>query len=106
MTAPLRGVVLYRSILKSHRRSLPPQLKKLGDDYVRAEFRLHKKVEKSDVLGKFFFEWEQYLTAINKQSGRFGKDLDQGKLQSLSDAQKTKLAELKEAARKSAQEEE
>jgi len=103
-TAAPRGVVLYRAILQSHRRSLPPQLKKLGDEYVRAEFRLHKKVEKPDVLGKFFAEWENYLTTIRAQKGRFGRDLDPRNVQSMSEAQRGKLNELKDAAKKSAQE--
>lgn len=96
-----RGVVLYRAILKVHRRSLPPALRTLGDEYVRAEFRLHKKVEKPEALRNFFGEWERYLETIKTQNGRFGKDLDQQNMQALSDAQKTKLQELKAAAQKS-----
>lgn len=96
-----RGVGLYRAILKVHRRSLPPSLRTLGDEYVRAEFRLHKKVEKPEALRNFFGEWERYLETIKTQNGRFGKDLDQQNMQALSDAQKTKLQELKDAARKS-----
>ena len=101
MSAVSRGVLLYREILKSHRRSLPAPLKKLGDEYVRAEFRLHKKVEKPEVLQRFFREWEQYLVTVKAQKGRFGKDLEQSNLESMTEAQKTKLAELKQAAKES-----
>lgn len=100
MSGTSRGVSLYRAILKSHRSNLPPQLKKLGNEYVQAEFRLHKKVEKADVLQKFFVEWENYLNTIKSQKGRFGKEIDQSQVASMSDAQKSKLTQLREAAKK------
>ena len=99
-----RGVRLYRDILKAHRRHLPPQLKGLGNEYVRAEFRLHKKVVKEDVLSKFFGEWEMYLRTIKAQQGRFGQNLDSSKVAVMSEAQKKKLEELKDAARNAAAE--
>ncbi len=31
----LKGLALYRAILRQHRQTLPPHLKQLGDQYVR-----------------------------------------------------------------------
>ncbi|XP_058381947.1 succinate dehydrogenase assembly factor 3, mitochondrial isoform X2 [Diceros bicornis minor] len=47
---------LYRRILLLHR-ALPPDLKALGDQYVKDEFRRHKTVG-SDEAQRFLQEWE------------------------------------------------
>ncbi|KAB1276751.1 Succinate dehydrogenase assembly factor 3; mitochondrial [Camelus dromedarius] len=47
---------LYRRILLLHR-VLPPDLKALGDQYVKDEFRRHKTV-RSDEAQRFLQEWE------------------------------------------------
>ncbi|XP_053409920.1 succinate dehydrogenase assembly factor 3, mitochondrial isoform X2 [Nycticebus coucang] len=47
---------LYRLILQLHR-VLPPDLKALGDQYVKDEFRRHKAVG-SDEAQRFLQEWE------------------------------------------------
>ncbi|ELK12530.1 Protein ACN9 like protein, mitochondrial [Pteropus alecto] len=47
---------LYRRILLLHR-LLPPDLKALGDQYVKDEFRRHKTV-RSDEAQRFLQEWE------------------------------------------------
>jgi hypothetical protein len=39
---------LYRTILKQHNKKLPYEMKKLGDDYVRSEFRSIKKAKKDE----------------------------------------------------------
>ena len=95
-----RGVALYRACLKAHRSNLPPQLKKLGNDYLRNEFKLHKKVEKVDVLSKFYKGWEDYLRTVSSQRGKFGRDLEADAQQSLSVEQRKKLDELREEARR------
>lgn len=57
---PVRHVsrvrALYRRILLLHR-VLPPDLKALGDQYVKDEFRRHKTVG-SDEAERFLQEWE------------------------------------------------
>lgn len=58
-----RGLVLYRSILKAHKKYLPSEMKQLGDTYVRAEFKAHKDA-KPEHLGAFFQEWNKYLDQI------------------------------------------
>jgi len=46
---------LYKFILRLHR-SLPPEMRSLGDDYVRSEFKRHKDAEKQFVP-VFMQEW-------------------------------------------------
>ncbi|XP_076769825.1 succinate dehydrogenase assembly factor 3, mitochondrial isoform X2 [Arvicanthis niloticus] len=47
---------LYRRILQLHR-ALPPDLKALGDQYVKDEFRRHKTVGPGEAQ-RFLKEWE------------------------------------------------
>jgi len=46
---------LYKLILRLHR-GLPPEMKALGNDYVRAEFKRHKDAEQPFVP-VFMQEW-------------------------------------------------
>ena len=41
---------LYRSIIRLHRKKLPPALRTMGNTYVRHEFELHKKANLTQVL--------------------------------------------------------
>ena len=43
--ALLPPLQLYRRILRVHRRKLEPEMRILGDSYVKAEFKAHKDVE-------------------------------------------------------------
>ena len=108
---------LYRALLRAHSRYLSHEMKELGDSYVKAEFRLHRKVTKPEQLDQFFEEWERYLDHIlstarakqsiatgsldDKPSGgsfSFGKDLPIDV--ELSDEQKDQIQKLKETATK------
>jgi hypothetical protein len=60
-----RALLLYRNILQAHNKHLPKEMRQLGDSYVKAEFRLHKK-SKPEFLDQFFSGWDQYLNAILK----------------------------------------
>lgn len=42
--ALLPPIPLYRRLLRAHRR-LPPEMRLLGDNYVKAEFRAHRTVD-------------------------------------------------------------
>ncbi|VDM01189.1 unnamed protein product [Schistocephalus solidus] len=55
MTHPERVRFLYKMILRLHR-SLPTEMRLVGDKYVREEFRKHKTAEKQFV-GPFMIEW-------------------------------------------------
>jgi hypothetical protein len=43
--ALLPPLQLYRRILRVHRRKLDPEMRILGDSYVKSEFRAHRNVE-------------------------------------------------------------
>ena len=46
---------LYKNIMSLHRRKLPEQLRSVGDDYVRAEFKAMKTVKKSIFVEEYKF---------------------------------------------------
>lgn len=41
----LPPIPLYRRLLRAHRKHLPAEMRLLGDEYVKAEFRAHRDVE-------------------------------------------------------------
>lgn len=43
--ALLPPLVLYRRLLRVHRKKLPAEMRLLGDEYVKSEFRAHRNVE-------------------------------------------------------------
>lgn len=43
--ALLPPIPLYRRLLRSHRKHLPTEMRLLGDEYVKSEFRAHREVE-------------------------------------------------------------
>lgn len=43
--ALLPPIPLYRRLLRAHRKHLPHEMRVLGDEYVKAEFRAHRNVE-------------------------------------------------------------
>lgn len=89
-----RGVSLLRSILREHRIRLPPDLRKMGDAYVKEEFRLHKMAKMSH-LQHFYIEWESYLKQMQASDKTIGKDLDPKTISQLSPEQRAKLSEMK-----------
>uniref|UniRef100_I2CQB2 Succinate dehydrogenase assembly factor 3 n=1 Tax=Nannochloropsis gaditana (strain CCMP526) TaxID=1093141 RepID=I2CQB2_NANGC len=99
----LRGLPLYRAILRQHRICLAPHLRKLGDEYVKAEFRAHRAA-KSDVLASFQEEWNAYLSHLQAQKGQplVGAYLTDDEVRRLSPEQMQQLNKMKEEAAKSA----
>ncbi|XP_006834324.1 PREDICTED: protein ACN9 homolog, mitochondrial [Chrysochloris asiatica] len=98
----LRVRTLYRRILLLHR-ALPPDLKSLGDQYVKDEFKRHKTVG-SDEAHRFLQEWEIYAAVLWQQANKsrenstekacFGTDLPEEKLNDFRDEQIGQLQEL------------
>lgn len=43
--AILPPIPLYRRILRAHRNFLPSDMRLMGDEYVKAEFRRHKEID-------------------------------------------------------------
>lgn len=103
-THPQRVKLLYKTILKLHR-GLPMELKALGDQYTRDEFKRHKEAlpEQSQA---FMVEWTNYAITVAKQLGvrgshtakTLGRPLSQTELENFNDEQVHQLYELYEAA--------
>ena len=49
MAAAAQSLKLYRQILREHKQRLPALMRKLGDDYVRSEFKAHKTAKPEQV---------------------------------------------------------
>ncbi|XP_030841675.1 succinate dehydrogenase assembly factor 3, mitochondrial-like [Strongylocentrotus purpuratus] len=101
---------LYRQILLLHRR-LPLEMKALGDEYVKAEFRRHKNV-KSEEVQNFMSEWQGYAAMLSAQTEgvksegevkRVGLHLDGNQLEELNDIQVGQLYELYQETKKPSQ---
>ncbi|XP_042362767.1 succinate dehydrogenase assembly factor 3, mitochondrial [Plectropomus leopardus] len=93
---------LYKRILVLHR-FLPIDLRALGDQYVKDEFRRHKSASAEEVKN-FMTEWENYKDTLQVQileatedqrsSVKFGANLSEGKLNNFGDDQIGQLYEL------------
>jgi hypothetical protein len=56
---------LYKTILRLHQ-SLPIELRALGNQYVRDEFRRHKNAQ-PDFVTNFMVEWSEYARILRQQ---------------------------------------
>ncbi|XP_026155223.1 succinate dehydrogenase assembly factor 3, mitochondrial [Mastacembelus armatus] len=93
---------LYKRILVLHR-FLPIDLRALGDQYVKDEFRRHKGASPGEVKS-FMAEWENYKDTLQTQvlasagerlgSVKFGANLSEGKLGDFQEEQIGQLYEL------------
>ncbi|KAI0775030.1 ACN9-domain-containing protein [Trametes elegans] len=94
--ALLPPLPLYQRILRAHR-ALPHEMRSLGDDYVKAEFRRHKDVtNKVHIIG-FLSQWKVYLDQLPKgpEASSFrGKPLDPTTLEKMSAEQLGQLYEV------------
>ncbi|KAI1931999.1 hypothetical protein LOZ58_005567 [Ophidiomyces ophidiicola] len=88
---------LYRRLLRAHRK-LPSELRLLGDEYVKAEFRAHRAVDNPIHIVGFLTEWQLYAQKLEGDSWR-GEKLDKGKLDKMNDQQIGQLYELMQATR-------
>ncbi|KAK4132506.1 ACN9-domain-containing protein, partial [Trichocladium antarcticum] len=98
--ALLPPVYLYRRLLRAHRRHLPSEMRVLGDEYIKAEFRAHRDVENPAHLIGFLSEWQLYAQKIEGDAWA-GEKLDEGKIAKMSDEQLGQLYELMKAIQKS-----
>lgn len=100
-------VNLYRHVLKLHR-LLPAEMRVIGDNYVKTEFRLHRSVREANVLETFYSEWSKYAeTLLNQVSHDFetnsvekslGSKLELKRLSEFNDDQLFNLMELRKFA--------
>ena len=74
---------LYRRLLRAHRHKLPSDIRLLGDEYVKSEFRLHRDVTNPLYIIGFLTEWQKYAQQLEGDSWREGK-LDTAKLNKMS----------------------
>ncbi|KAJ5418157.1 Complex 1 LYR protein, partial [Penicillium crustosum] len=93
--ALLPPLQLYRRILRVHRK-LEPEMRVLGDSYVKNEFRAHRNVENPLHIIGFLTEWQLYAQKLEGDQWA-GDKLDQGKLDKMSDQQLGQLLELMQA---------
>lgn len=96
--ALLPPIPLYRRILRAHRKFLPHDMRVLGDQYVRAEFRAHKEVENPVHIIGFLSEWQGYAQQVEGDSWK-GEKMDKGKVDKMSDEQLGQMYELMRAIR-------
>ncbi|KAK7605864.1 acetate non-utilizing protein 9 [Phyllosticta paracitricarpa] len=96
--ALLPPIPLYRRILRAHRNKLDTQMRLLGDEYVKSEFRAHKSVENPMHIIGFLTEWQMYAQQLEGDSWR-GEKMDKSKIDKMSDQQIGQLYELMQAIR-------
>ncbi|KAG5918217.1 hypothetical protein E4U42_006946 [Claviceps africana] len=94
--ALLPPLSLYRRLLRAHRKHLPAEMRLLGDEYVKAEFRLHRGVDNPAHLIGFLTEWQLYAQKIEGDAW-VGDKVDEAKLQKMSDEQIQQLYDLMQA---------
>ncbi|KAF8220430.1 ACN9-domain-containing protein [Tricholoma matsutake] len=94
-------IPLYRRLLRAHR-FLPTEMRSLGDDYVKAEFRRHKQVTNPAHIIGFLSQWKIYLEELPQDADakRFsGKKLDATSFEKMSAEQLGQLYELMHATK-------
>ncbi|KAF8896651.1 ACN9-domain-containing protein [Infundibulicybe gibba] len=92
---------LFRRLLRTHR-YLPTEMRSLGDDYVKSEFRRHKEVTNPVHIIGFLSQWKRYLdelpTGVDGKSFS-GKRLDPTVFEKMSPEQLGQLYELMHATK-------
>ncbi|OLN88671.1 Succinate dehydrogenase assembly factor 3, mitochondrial [Colletotrichum chlorophyti] len=96
--ALLPPIPLYRRLLRAHRKHLPSEMRVLGDEYVKAEFRAHRSVDNPAHLIGFLSEWQLYAQKIEGDQWQ-GDKIDPVKVAKMSDEQIGQLYELMQAIR-------
>ncbi|KAH8813982.1 hypothetical protein F5882DRAFT_62330 [Hyaloscypha sp. PMI_1271] len=97
--ALLPPIPLYRRLLRAHRKHLPSEMRLLGDQYIKSEFRAHRNVENPVHIIGFLTEWQMYAQSLEGDSW-IGEQMDVGKIDKMSDQQLGQLYELMQAIRK------
>ncbi|KAI9702032.1 MAG: acetate non-utilizing protein 9 [Candelina mexicana] len=81
--ALLPPIPLYRRLLRTHRKRLPREMRLLGDEYVKSEFRAHRDVENPVHIIGFLTEWQMYAQKLEGDNWLEEK-LDRGKIDKMS----------------------
>lgn len=91
--ALLPPIPLYRRLLRGHRKYLPHDMRLLGDEYIKSEFRAHRKVDNPMHIIGFLTEWQMYAQQIEGENWR-GEKMDKAKVDKMSDEQVAQMYEL------------
>ncbi|KAF3803360.1 Succinate dehydrogenase assembly factor 3 [Colletotrichum gloeosporioides] len=117
--ALLPPIPLYRRLLRAHRKYLPTEMRLLGDEYIKAEFRAHRTVDNPAHLTAsahvrevprtkifrqanapfqigFLTEWQLYAQKVEGDQWK-GDKIDPVKIAKMSDEQIGQLYELMQA---------
>lgn len=100
--ALLPPIPLYRRLLRAHRKHLPRQMRLLGDEYIKSEYRAHRNVENPMHIASvterpfrrgtrlttslqigFLTEWQMYAQKIEGDSW-YGEKIDKSKIDKMS----------------------
>ncbi|KAI5968540.1 hypothetical protein CANMA_002285 [Candida margitis] len=98
-TPLLPPLKLYRAILRAHVHKLPQELRYLGDQYVKKEFKDHKKIDNPLHVVGFLTEWQDYLKQVDGGKWLDGK-LSKTELDKMTPEQVGQLYELMQATKK------
>ena len=93
------ALLLYRAILRTHRRKLPELQRNVGDAFVKEEFRKHRNADPKFVAN-FMEEWSTYLVMLQQQEGNYGVDLNRDQISDMNEEQLEQMKELHKAALK------
>ncbi|BEI81874.1 hypothetical protein CcaverHIS002_0210340 [Cutaneotrichosporon cavernicola] len=96
-------IPLYRRLLRVHR-SLPHEMRFMGDAYVKSEFRATRSTDNPVHIVAFLTQWKAYLEEIERgltdSEGKWqGRRLDPEVLDSLNNEQIGQLYEVMHAAK-------
>ncbi|KAI1265931.1 ACN9-domain-containing protein [Xylariaceae sp. FL1019] len=94
--AILPPIPLYRRLLRAHRKHLPAEMRLLGDEYVKAEFRAHRGIDNPTQLIGFLTEWQFYAQKVEGEQW-VGERIDPQKVAKMSDQQMGQMYELMQA---------
>lgn len=81
--ALLPPIPLYRRLLRAHRKYLPQEMRLLGDEYIKSEFRAHRSTDNPVHIVGFLTEWQLYAQKIEGQNWR-GEKMEEGKVGKMS----------------------
>ncbi|SPN97062.1 related to acetate non-utilizing protein 9, mitochondrial precursor [Cephalotrichum gorgonifer] len=99
LRALLPPLQLYRRLLRAHRTHLPAEMRVLGDEYVKSEFRAHRDVENPSQVITFLSEWQLYAQKVEGERWK-GEKLENGMVERMSEEQVRQLYDLMQAIRK------
>ncbi|KAG1736523.1 ACN9-domain-containing protein [Suillus lakei] len=93
-------IPLYRRLLRAHRR-LPVEMRSLGDDYIKAEFRRHREITNPVHIMGFLTQWKMYLDELPRDpsDSRSFKKLDPTVYEKMSAEQLGQLYEFMHATK-------